>query len=72
MVLLESIYISWRRKNLEQVINRTVDGRAEIAEAEEVKGAKRKSPLSESNKGPSDDNRTITVRRSKPTELRRD
>jgi hypothetical protein len=34
--------------------------------------SKKKSPLSESNKGPSDDNRTITVRRSKPTELRRD
>jgi hypothetical protein len=32
----------------------------------------KESPLSESNKGPSDDNRTITVRRSKPTELRRD
>jgi hypothetical protein len=51
------------------------DGLPRSMDEDRIRGkerAKRKSPLSESNKGPSDDNRTITVRRSKPTELRRD
>jgi hypothetical protein len=66
---------SWIKKQLTISTPKVFDQRTVTktkADDKRKEMCKSKSPLSESNKGPSDDNRTITVRRSKPTELRRD